>query len=220
MRKFLLSERIFIRWRKRTRVAIRVAKALVLGAASAAWPRGVVPGGELNFGQRSSHHRRVCVCSAVCRTAGVCANSARSGWLNSSPEPGDAAPLLKVCTSFEEAPLLKAYIVLGNKSGVATAKPYQQRAFLVLTVEMLGAASATDAADAEKTPFVPAEEKHSAEADAENYPIRRLSFTAALTPRSRATVQQERARKGLIRCCVFAGLVLLLVLGISRAAME
>ena len=99
------------------------------------------------------------------------------------------------------------------------AKGYQQRAFS-FNRRMLGAASATDAADAEKTPFVPAEEKHSAEADAENYPIRRLSFTAALTPRSRATVQQERARKGLIRCCVFAGLVLLLVLGISRAAME
>ena len=43
--KFLLSERIFIRWRKR----IRVAEALVLGATSAAWPRGAVPGGEFNF---------------------------------------------------------------------------------------------------------------------------------------------------------------------------
>ena len=85
---------------------------------------------------------------------------------------------------------------------------------------MLGAASATDAADAEKTPFVPAEEKHGAEADAENYPIRRLSFTAALTPRSRATVQQDRARRLVLHSCVFAGLVLLLVLGISRAAME
>jgi hypothetical protein len=87
---------------------------------------------------------------------------------------------------------------------------------------MLGAASsATDAADAlaEKTPFVPAEEKSGAEADPE-YPIRRLSFTAALTPRSRATVHQDRARKGLIRCSVFAGLVLLLVVGISRASME
>ena len=88
---------------------------------------------------------------------------------------------------------------------------------------MLNAASATDAADAlaEKTPFVPAEEKGgAAEADGENYPIRRLSFTAALTPRSRATVQQERARKGLIRCCVCMLLLVLLVMGISRAAME
>ena len=88
---------------------------------------------------------------------------------------------------------------------------------------MLGAASATDAADAlaEKTPFLPAEEKGgAAEADGENYPIRRLSFTAALTPGSQRRVHQERARKGLIRCCVFAGLVLLLVMGISRAAME
>lgn len=81
---------------------------------------------------------------------------------------------------------------------------------------MLGA---TDAAEAEKTPFVPAEEKRGAVAD-ENYPIRRLSFTAALTPGSQRRVHQDRARRGLLRCLAFAGLVLLLVLGVSRAAME
>ena len=82
--------------------------------------------------------------------------------------------------------------------------------------------SATDAAEtlvAEKTPFVPAEEKRCAVAD-ENYPIRRLSFTAALTPGSQRRVHQDRARKGLLRCLALAGLVLLLVLGLSRAAME
>ena len=87
----------------------------------------------------------------------------------------------------------------------------------------LGMLGATDAAEcqtlAEKTPFVPAEEKRGAVAD-ENYPIRRLSFTAALTPGSQRRVHQDRARKGLLRCLAFAGLVLLLVLGLSRAAME
>lgn len=83
---------------------------------------------------------------------------------------------------------------------------------------MLGATSASNTL-AEQTPFVPAEDKDDTEADGENYPIRRLSFTAALTPRSRATVHQERAQKNL-RCFAFAGLALLLLLGLSRAAME
>jgi len=84
---------------------------------------------------------------------------------------------------------------------------------------MLGATDAAETLVAEKTPFVPAEEKRCAVAD-ENYPIRRLSFTAALTPGSQRRVHQDRARKGLLRCLAFAGLVLLLVLGLSRAAME
>lgn len=84
---------------------------------------------------------------------------------------------------------------------------------------MLGATDAAETLVAEKTPFVPAEEKRGAVAD-ENYPIRRLSFTAALTPGSQRRVHQDRARKGLLRCLAFAGLVLLLVLGLSRAAME
>ena len=84
---------------------------------------------------------------------------------------------------------------------------------------MLGTTDAVETLVAEKTPFVPAEEKRGAVAD-ENYPIRRLSFTAALTPGSQRRVHQDRARKGLLRCLAFAGLVLLLVLGLSRAAME
>ena len=84
---------------------------------------------------------------------------------------------------------------------------------------MLGATDAAETLVAEKTPFVPVEEKRGAVAD-ENYPIRRLSFTAALTPGSQRRVHQDRARKGLLRCLAFAGLVLLLVLGLSRAAME
>ena len=84
---------------------------------------------------------------------------------------------------------------------------------------MLGATDAAETLVAEKTPFVPAEEKRGAVAD-ENYPIRRLSFTAALTPGSQRRVHQDRARKGLLRCLAFAGLMLLLVLGLSRAAME
>ena len=84
---------------------------------------------------------------------------------------------------------------------------------------MLGTTDAAETLVAEKTPFVPAEEKRGAVAD-ENYPIRRLSFTAALTPGSQRRVHQDRARKGLLRCLAFAGLVLLLVLGLSRAAME
>ena len=87
---------------------------------------------------------------------------------------------------------------------------------------MFGASSATNTADAlaEQTPFVPAEEKaDAAEADIENNPTRRLSFTAALTPRSRATVHQERARTNLIRRCALAVPALLLLLGLSRAAM-
>ena len=84
---------------------------------------------------------------------------------------------------------------------------------------MLGTTDAAETLVAEKTPFVPVEEKRGAVAD-ENYPIRRLSFTAALTPGSQRRVHQDRARKGLLRCLAFAGLVLLLVLGLSRAAME
>ena len=115
--------------------------------------------------------------------------------------------------------MLDEYSLLVSRNEPSHTSPRQRLQPSGALARMLGATDAAETLVAEKTPFVPAEEKRGAVAD-ENYPIRRLSFTAALTPGSQRRVHQDRARKGLLRCLAFAGLVLLLVLGLSRAAME
>ena len=114
--------------------------------------------------------------------------------------------------------LAEARVFQGSRDA-ARSQPFLSSCNRRRSLGMLGTTDAAETLVAEKTPFVPVEEKRGAVAD-ENYPIRRLSFTAALTPGSQRRVHQDRARKGLLRCLAFAGLVLLLVLGLSRAAME